>query len=145
MLVDERVRAHALFVYEGKSATHIASILDIHINTVYGWIKAENWTKQREDRLISTVGIREAFREALLALLQEINEKKVSGAFVSDALYKRALDYQRALRELDGSYDKRSMALAIFAEFTQHMAGQNDIEAVNALKAHINAFLSTIQ
>jgi transposase-like protein len=143
-LIDERIRAHSLFVNDGRSVSDIAAILDIHSNTIYGWIKAEDWVKQREDQVISTVAIAHALRKNLLDTLNEINDKRAKGEFVADSLYKRVLDFQRALRDLDSSYDKRSMALAIFQEFTAYIGAQSDSEAVRALKTHMSAFLDTI-
>lgn len=145
VLLDERIRARDLFIYDGFSLIEIASKLNVHIDTVRTWSKKENWPSQREEVLATPQEIGRRLKRQVIRLLDEIDDKHKNNEGVSQHTLRRLDQYTKSLLKLDGNYDEKGAILLAMKKFLSFLTKEGNTEAIKVLDQTLPAFYQSLR
>ena len=146
ILIEERVRAREMFVYERRTLADISLELGVHIVTLRRWVKKEGWMNMRREAATTPVEIGRRIRKILAQLLDEIDQKLEAKEHISDRLFTRLDKYSRALIQFgDGVYDERGEAVRGMGMYIRYLIDHNkDRAAIAVVQATLEGFYKMV-
>ncbi len=139
-LSDERAHAHQLFIHQGKSIPEIADILGVHENSVRSWAKTDDWQKQRDELVVTSVAIADDIKQVLHSVVKEIQQKQTAGELISDILLLRLQRIVKSLSALHSRYDERGLAIVTMKRYTDYLAEIKDFSTLQAVRSSLPDF-----
>lgn len=131
-----KVRARTLYLQEKKTPEDIASMLRVHVTTVYRWKREDHWDKD----LTEMLNTGESLREKLFTQLNTKVEELARDGGSPDGIAK----LWKVIKELDPTVDKLGNTIRTMEEFTSFL-GEQYPGALKEMAEPIERFLDYVR